>query len=132
MKRTLLIALALGLGIMPTLVLAGIVTNDKGTSGAPLSVSTVATVLDYHTERWEWCIEPETVAIRCQLSVASAAPTPQASSSVGWFIPAATMACERLGNQANGAIGNPIARVDCASTGGATNVDTWEERGATP
>jgi hypothetical protein len=131
MKR-LLIAFALFL--IPSLALAasGIVTNSQGTSGAPLSVTTVAMVIPRNTARYEWCIEPETVAIRIAVSTTAAAPSPAPSTTVGFYIAAGTTFCERLGNQANGNIGAPINEVDAASTAGATNVDTWEENGSSP
>lgn len=127
------LTLALALLLLPSLAIAGVVDNSQGTGNAPLSVTTAVQVIPYNGARYEWCIEPETVAIRCRLSSGtSAAASPAPSSTVGFFIPAASTFCERLGNQANGNIGNPVARVDCASTGGATNVDTFEENGSSP
>lgn len=131
MKR-LLIAFALLL--VPSLASAafGIVINSAGVSGAPLSVSTAALLLARNTARWQWCIEPETVAIRIEVSTGGGAPGTAPSSTVGFYIPAGAVYCERIGNQSNGNIGSPLGEVDAASTGGATNVDTWEEIGSSP
>ncbi len=129
MKRILI---AFALFLIPALAFAasGIIINSAGTSGAPLSVSTAALLLARNTARYQWCIEPETVAIRIEVSTGGGAPATAPSSTVGFYIPAGSVLCERLGNQANGGIGSPLGEVDAASTGGATNVSTWEEVGA--
>jgi len=121
--------------LIPSLVFAtaegtGIVINDQGTSGAPVSVTTALMIIRRNTARYQWCIEPETVAIRIEVSTGSGAASPAPSATVGFYIPAGTTYCERMGSQATGQIGSAINEVDACSTAGATSVDTWEEVGA--
>lgn len=104
------------------------VINRQGTSGAPVSVSNSAvTVLPFSSGRKSWCLEPETVAVRCEPSNSSAAPSVTPTSSVGFYFPAGTITCHS--NVPIMAQGDPAQyiRLDCISTGSATNVDTWEQ-----
>lgn len=102
--------------------------NNKGTSGAPVAVSnSVVQVLPFLSGRKGWCIEPETVAIRCMVSGSTAAASPAPSTTVGFFFPFGVITCHGdipvMANITNA----QIVRLDCFSTGASTNVDTWEE-----
>lgn len=100
--------------------------NERGTSGAPISVTTVAKVLAGKPFRHSWCILPETVAIRCmQGGSDDTAASPAPSSTVGFYFPAGLLACVNTGTgQGSGQV-DPTLRLDCCSTAGATNVSTW-------
>lgn len=103
------------------------VINSQGSSGAPVSVSTATTVLAYQSGRKSWCIEPESVAVRCEPSNSSAAPATTPTSTVGFYFPAGTITCHN--SVPIMAQGDPAqyVRLDCASTGSATKCDTWEQ-----
>jgi hypothetical protein len=96
------------------------VINDKGTSGAPKSVTTATTVLDGKLGRRAWAVITETVDIRCMTGNRTTAPTVVPSTTVGFIFKAGVLYNEGM------TAGLPEDRLDCASTGGATNVDTWE------
>jgi hypothetical protein len=96
------------------------VINDKGTSGAPKSVTTAATVLDGKLGRRGWTMMTETVDIRCMTGNRTSAPAVAPSSTVGFIFKSGILYNEGMTG------GLPEDRLDCASTGGATNVDTWE------
>lgn len=123
MRKRLTILMVLWAGVA-----AAAVINSQGTAGAPLSVSTVAKVLAGQKNRTSWCIEPETVSVRCMVGgINDAAPSPTASSTVGFLIGAGVMYCDNSGFNSNlQATVDPKQRLDCASTGSATNVSTWE------
>lgn len=104
--------------------------NSKGTTQAPVAVGTAAvTVLDYSSGRKQWCLTPETVAIRCTFSFSSSAPTVTPSATAGYFFPLGVRTCHDT-IPTFAATSNPQQdRIDCfvASGSTATNVDTWEE-----
>ncbi len=129
MIKRILTLMGLIVGLMASSSYAQTI-NAKGTSSAPVSVAgTATTVLDYKSGRKGWCLEPETVAIRCMPSDSSAAPAVTPTSSVGFLFPAGTLVCHN--NMPDSAlITNPQRiRLDCILATGAvaTNVDTWEE-----
>lgn len=102
--------------------------NAKGTSGAPVSVSSATTVLDYKAGRKGWCIEPEGAnGVRCEPSTSGSAPATTPSSTVGFLFPGGIITCH--GDvPAFAAITNvQMVRLDCAATSGTISVDTWEE-----
>lgn len=125
MKRILLV-LGLILGLSSPSLAA--IVNSQGTSGAPISVTnSVATVLLFNGGRKGWCIEPETVAIRCVPSNTSAAASPVPSATVGFEFPLGQITCHNSIPAMSSQSGSQTVRLDCFSTGTATNVDTWEE-----
>ena len=102
--------------------------NSKGTSGAPKSVSNSAvTVLDYQSGRKGWCLEPETVNIRCEPSASSAAPATTPTTTVGFLFPFGVITCHTNVPAIATTTNIEAVRLDCISVGAATNVDTWEE-----
>ena len=104
------------------------VVNSQGTSGAPIAVSnSVKTVLLYQSGRKAWCVEPETVTIRCEPSPTSAAPATTPTTTVGFLFPSGIVSCHNTVPIVAATDNAQAIRLDCISTGSSTSVDTWEE-----
>lgn len=85
----------------------------------------VKTVLDGLHGRPSYTIAPETVDIRCVFGPPDgSAPSPAPSTTVGYLIKAATTLSVIASDQNRQ---TTWGRVDCFSTGAATNVNTAEE-----
>lgn len=101
--------------------------NEQGTAGAPKSVSNSAVkVLAGKTSRKAWCAYSETVSIRCTWGGSDdSTPAITPTTSVGFYMNAGQLYCVNSGSNSNvPASVDPQQRMDCISTGSATNVDT--------
>lgn len=120
---------------------AVVAINSQGSSLAPVSVNSATEVIPPNANRFNWTIYAEAQPLRCtlgtysQASGAFTAPATAPTTSVGFYVPAATYVSEKqleLGPYMNGpnafAWDAPKLEVDCVSQSGvATNVDTWED-----
>ncbi len=106
--------------------------NSQGAAHAPVSVNAATKVIPCSPGRTQWLVCPETVTVRCRVGPAwpaCGAPNPAPTANVGFRV--AVGACWD-GETPNSTSANPSSlpalsgEVDCASTGAATNVDTWE------
>lgn len=101
--------------------------NEQGTAGAPKSVSNSAVrVLAGKPQRKAWCGYSETVAVRCMWGgTDDTAPTITPTTTVGFYMNAGQLYCANAGPNSNVPASNdPQQRMDCISTGAATNFDT--------
>lgn len=130
-----IVRLAAFLGLMlwalPAAAQVSTPINSQGTSGAPISVSTLKAVLLGNPVRQHWALYSETVAIRCTLGTnagtgtsSAGAGSPVPTTTVGFYLNTGVLYTEQSFQLGSATVGREL---DCISTAGATNVDTWEE-----
>jgi len=121
MKAKIAIALLLLSGAAYALTV-----NPLGTTAAPISVSNSAVkVLAGSTSRKSWSLYSETVNIRCNFGGNNdSAPTVTPTTTRGFLMATGIVYTVGPGPNSNVPASNdPQQRVDCISTGAATNVD---------